>query len=46
MFLNLKAFTITDTELKLMARAAIIGDKRIPKTGNKIPAATGTPIVL
>ena len=36
----------TETELKLMAAAAIIGLSRIPKTGNKIPAATGTPSAL
>jgi len=37
---------ITDTELKLIAKAAIIGDKRMPKTGYNTPAATGTPRVL
>lgn len=44
--LNLKALAITDTELKLMAKAAIIGDNNIPKKGNKTPAAIGTPNVL
>jgi hypothetical protein len=29
--LNLNAFAITDTELKLIAAAAIIGERRIPK---------------
>ena len=46
MFLNLNAFTITETELKLIANAAIIGDNKIPKNGNKTPAATGMPKVL
>ena len=44
--LSLKALVITDTELKLMAAAAIMGLSKIPKKGNKIPAATGTPIEL
>jgi hypothetical protein len=39
-------FTITDTELKLIATAAIIGDSKIPKMGNNTPAATGTPRAL
>ena len=30
---NLNAFAITDTELKLIAKAAIIGDSKIPKNG-------------
>lgn len=30
-FLNLKAFTITETEEKLIAVAVIIGENRIPK---------------
>ena len=42
-FFNLKAFTITETELKLIASAAIIGDNKIPKKGNNNPAAIGTP---
>jgi hypothetical protein len=37
---------MTDTELKLIAAAAIIGLRRIPKNGYKIPAAIGTPIEL
>lgn len=45
-FLSLSALAITDTELKLIAAAAIIGLSRIPKNGYKIPAAIGTPIVL
>ena len=45
-FLNRKAFTITETELKLIATAANIGESKIPKNGNKIPAAIGTPKVL
>lgn len=44
--LNLKLFTITDTELKLIAKAASMGLSNNPKKGNKIPAATGTPKVL
>lgn len=45
-FRSLKEFAITDTELKLIATAAIIGDNKIPKTGYRTPAATGTPSVL
>ena len=41
-----RAFAITETELKLMAAAAIIGLNRIPKNGYKTPAAIGTPSVL
>ena len=40
------ALTITETELKLMARAAIIGESRIPKYGYNKPAAIGTPSTL
>jgi len=43
---RLSALNITDTELKLIAKAAIMGDKRIPKKGNSTPAAIGTPSVL
>ena len=46
MFFNRNAFAITETELKLIAKAAIIGDSNNPKTGYKTPAAIGTPIVL
>jgi hypothetical protein len=42
-FLKRKEFAITDTELKLMATAAIIGDNSRPKNGYSTPAATGTP---
>lgn len=45
-FLNLKELVITDTELKLIASAAIIGESSIPKKGYKIPAAIGIPSVL
>ena len=45
-FLNLSEFTITETELKLIASAAIIGDNKIPKNGYKAPAAIGIPSVL
>ena len=41
-----KALLITETELKLMAAAAIMGDNNRPKTGYKSPAAIGTPIAL
>ena len=37
---------ITDTELNVIARLAIIGESNIPKTGNRTPAAIGTPITL
>ena len=43
---NRNAFIITDTELKDIAKAAIIGDSRIPKKGYKAPAAIGTPNTL
>ena len=46
MLLNLKALAMTDTELKLIASAAIIGDNKIPKNGYKKPAAMGMPNVL
>jgi hypothetical protein len=44
--LNLNAFIITDTELKLIANAAIIGESKIPKKGYNTPAAIGTPNTL
>ena len=44
--LNRNALPITETELKLIAKAAIIGESNIPKNGNKTPAAMGKPIVL
>lgn len=40
---NRSAFPITETELKLMAAAAIAGLRSKPKAGYKIPAAIGTP---
>ena len=39
-------FTITETELKLIAKAAIIGESNMPKKGNNTPAAMGTPNVF
>lgn len=44
--LSLSELPITETELKLMAAAAIMGDNRIPKKGYNTPAAMGTPAVL
>jgi len=41
--LNLNAFVITDTELKLIAAAAMMGDNSNPKNGYSSPAAIGTP---
>ncbi len=46
MFFNRSELAITETELKLIANAAIIGDNNIPKKGNNTPAAMGTPNVL
>ena len=46
MLFNRNALAITDTELKLIAKAAIIGDNKIPKIGNKTPDAIGMPTVL
>ena len=43
---NRNAFVITETELKLIASAAIIGLRRRPKTGYSTPAAIGTPRAL
>ena len=43
---NLSALVITETELKLIAAAAIIGDNNMPKNGNNTPAAIGTPAEL
>jgi hypothetical protein len=37
---------ITETELKLIAAAAIIGLSSSPKKGNNTPAASGTPSML
>jgi len=44
--LSLSELPITETELKLIAAAAIIGDNSIPKKGYSTPAAIGTPAVL
>ena len=41
-----KALLITDTELKLMAAAAIIGESSRPKKGYSTPAITGAPGAL
>ena len=43
---SLRALIMTDTELKLMAAAAMIGLKSRPKNGNRTPAAIGTPAAL
>jgi hypothetical protein len=43
---NRKAFPITDTELNVIAAAAIIGLSKMPKTGYSTPAAIGTPRAL
>jgi hypothetical protein len=45
-FRSRSAFVITDTELKLIAAAAIMGLKSNPENGYRIPAAIGTPIEL
>ena len=45
-FLNRSAFVITETELKLMAKAAIMGESKTPKKGYRTPAAIGTPSTL
>ena len=46
MFLILRELSITETELRLMAAAAIIGESRIPNEGYSTPAATGMPMIL
>jgi hypothetical protein len=43
---SLSALAITETELKLMAAAAIIGFRSNPKAGYKTPAASGIPTAL
>ena len=43
---NLNEFKITETELKLIAAAAIIGLSKIPKKGYSNPAANGIPKTL
>lgn len=45
-FLKRNALKITDAELKLIANAAIIGDRSHPVNGYKTPAAIGTPMPL
>ena len=45
-FRSLSALEITETELKLIAVAAIIGLSKIPKNGYNNPAAMGTPSKL
>src|SRR6185312_1412999 len=40
------AFDTTDTDDRLIASAAIIGDSTIPRTGYNTPAAIGTPMAL
>ena len=40
------ALATTDTELRLIASAAIIGLSSRPKAGYSTPAATGTPMAL
>ncbi len=40
------AFVITETELKLMAAAAIMGFSSRPNAGKSTPAASGTPTTL
>ncbi len=41
-----KALLITDTDDRLMAAAAKIGEIKIPKNGKSTPAAIGTPVAL
>jgi hypothetical protein len=43
---SLRALPTTDTELKLIAAAAIMGLNKMPKNGYRTPAARGTPRVL
>jgi hypothetical protein len=43
---SLRELAITETELKLMAAAAIIGFSRSPNAGKNTPAASGTPVAL
>ncbi len=45
-FLRRSAFVITDTELKLIAAAAMMGLSRMPNLGYSTPAAIGTPTEL
>jgi len=43
---SLRAFPTTETEERLIAAAAMIGLRRMPKLGYRMPAATGTPRTL
>lgn len=43
---NRSALVTTDTELKVIAAAAIMGLSRMPKNGYRSPAAIGTPRLL
>jgi len=45
-FLSRRAFPTTDTELRLIASAAIIGDSNSPVNGYRTPAAIGMPSAL
>jgi hypothetical protein len=45
-FRNRNAFPITETELRLIAALAIIGESSQPKKGYRTPAASGIPSVL
>jgi hypothetical protein len=45
-FRSLRAFPITETELRLIAALANIGLRRMPNQGYRNPAATGTPAKL
>ncbi len=45
-FRKRNAFVITDTELNVMAAAAMMGLSRSPNTGYSTPAAMGTPRAL
>jgi hypothetical protein len=44
--LSRSALAMTDTDDRLIAAAAIIGDRSVPRTGNRTPAATGIPSTL
>lgn len=45
-YFNRKAFPTTEAELRLIAKAAISGDKSNPVMGYNKPAAIGTPKAL
>ncbi len=44
--LSRSALPTTDTELRLIAAAAMTGESRMPKNGYSTPAAIGTPSAL